>query len=81
VPVLSGNPALAEHLSGLPVHLTFAQGDVDDLARALLDFAATPREDRLVAGLELRRRTVERHSVDSWADAVIAVVREAGSGA
>jgi glycosyltransferase involved in cell wall biosynthesis len=76
VPVIASNPALEEHLSGLPVRLLFAQGDVDDLARTLVEFAASPAADRRAAGLELRRRAVERHSVDSWADAVVAAVRE-----
>jgi glycosyltransferase involved in cell wall biosynthesis len=76
VPVIAGNPALEEHLSGLPVRLLFAQDDVDDLARTLVEFAGSPPADRRATGLELRRRAVERHSVDSWADAVVAVVRE-----
>ncbi len=76
VPVIASNPALAEYLDGLPLRLDFRPGDADDLARALLDFAAAPRDVRDAAARELRRRVERGHSVDTWADRVIAVVEE-----
>ena len=76
VPVLASNTALAEFLDGLPVELRFRARDSEDLARALLRFAAAGPEARAAAGAELRRRVERSHSLDSWADAVVGAVRE-----
>lgn len=76
VPVIASNPALGEYLDGLPIRLDFRPGDADDLARALLDFAAAPADVRAQTGRELRRRVESGHSVDTWADRVTAIVDE-----
>ena len=79
VPVIASNPALHEFLDQLPVELRFPPRDAAALADRLLDFAAAPGEARAATGAELRRRVVRDHSVEHWADAVVAAVRETGS--
>jgi hypothetical protein len=74
--VIACNPALAEYLDGLPLELRFRAADPADLAARLRAFAAAPPEERARTGEELRRRAESGHSVDSWADAVAASVRE-----
>jgi glycosyltransferase involved in cell wall biosynthesis len=76
LPVIACNPALAEYLDGLPLELRFRPGDPQDLAERLRAFAAAPPGERARAGEELRRRVEAGHSVESWADAVAATVRE-----
>ena len=75
VPVFACNPYFDEFLSGLPVELHFGSDDAEDLARVLRSFAASDASSRDTAGRELRRRVETGHSVDSWADAVVATVR------
>ena len=74
VPVVASNAALAEFLGGVPLELSFPPRDADALARVLLELNAAGADERRRAGLELRRRVVEQHSLESWADAVAAVV-------
>jgi glycosyltransferase involved in cell wall biosynthesis len=76
VPVIASNPALAAFLHGLPLRLDFRPGDVDDLVRALREFGAASPATREQVGAELRRRVERGHSVDTWADRVLGVVRE-----
>ncbi len=76
VPVLSSNAALDDFLEGLPIRLRFAREDAEDLASALVEVDRAGPGVRAAAGLELRRRVVEGHSVGSWADAVL---RELGA--
>jgi glycosyltransferase involved in cell wall biosynthesis len=76
VPVLASNSALEEFLGGLPLRLRFPPGDADALAQLLIEFVATSPELREAAGDELRRRVVERHSLQSWGDAVTAVLAD-----
>ena len=64
-----------EFLGGLPVELHFGSEDDADLARVLRAFADADPARREEAGRELRRRVETGHSVDSWADAVVATVR------
>jgi glycosyltransferase involved in cell wall biosynthesis len=75
VPVMACNPHFDELLSDLPVELRFASGDDADLARVLRAFAETDAARRDETGRELRRRVERGHSVDSWADGVVATVR------
>jgi glycosyltransferase involved in cell wall biosynthesis len=78
VPVVASNTALDELLAGLPLRLRFAARDAADLAAVLREVDAAGAATRAAAGRELRRRVVEQHSVDHWADAVLAVAREEG---
>ena len=75
VPVLACNPYFDQLLGGLPVELHFGTGDDAHLARLLRAFADADPALREDAGRELRRRVEAGHSVDSWADAVVATVR------
>jgi len=75
VPVLACNPYFDEFLGGLPLELLFASDNDADLARVLHEFAGSDTGRREAAGRELRRRVETGHSIDSWADAVVATVR------
>lgn len=75
VPVLACNPYFDKFLGDLPLDLLFASDDEVDLARVLREFAEADTASREAAGFELRRRVETGHSIDSWADAVVATVR------
>ena len=75
VPVLACNPYFDEFLGNLPLELLFASDNDADLARVLHEFAGADADRRETAGRELRRRVETGHSIDSWADAVVATVR------
>jgi glycosyltransferase involved in cell wall biosynthesis len=75
VPVIACNPHFDTFLGGLSLELRFASGDAGDLARVLRAFASAQAAERTVAGLELRRRVEEGHSVETWADGVLRIVR------
>lgn len=76
VPVIACNPHFDGFLGGLAVELRFQSGDSDDLAERLLAFAASAPDARQEAGRELRRRVESGHSTETWAEGVVAVVRE-----
>ena len=76
VPVVACNPHFDDFLGGLPVELRFHSGDPADLARTLEAFAASSPEAREQAARELRRRVETGHSVETWADAVVRIVRQ-----
>jgi glycosyltransferase involved in cell wall biosynthesis len=69
MPVLASNAGFDDVL---PPGLRFSREDPGDLAARLRDLAA---RDRTELGRELRARVEQRHSVEHWADAVIAVAR------
>lgn len=71
-PVICSNPVLEDFVGGLPLRLLVPPRDPEALAAVLLEAAAAPVESRAQAGAELRRRVEAGHSLDSWADAVIA---------
>jgi len=75
VPVFACNPFFDELLADLPVELHFASDDDAGLARVVSAFVEADPGRRLEAGRELRRRVESGHSVDTWADAVVATVR------
>jgi glycosyltransferase involved in cell wall biosynthesis len=76
IPVVASTTALAEFLDGLPLELRFRARDPDDLARALAGLAAAGPEVRAQVGAALRLRVEKGHSVESWAEAVLATARE-----
>jgi glycosyltransferase involved in cell wall biosynthesis len=78
-PVVTTNAALAAFLGGLPLQLVAPPGNVAALARVLREVANAAPATRAAVGVELRRRVVEQHSLDHWADAVVATVREVRS--
>jgi glycosyltransferase involved in cell wall biosynthesis len=64
VPVLASNPVFDDLL---PPELRFARDDVDRLAELLRTFDPRRRP-------ELRERVADRHSVEHWADGLLATV-------
>ena len=66
LPVIASNPIFDEFLDPFP------REDVAELAKRLRAFQALPGAERGVIGRALREAVVERHSVDSWADKVLA---------
>jgi glycosyltransferase involved in cell wall biosynthesis len=80
VPVLSSAEAFAPLLDGAGLTLRFPPRDPAALADLLLAFAAAPPEARAATGRELRRRVEEGHSVESWADQVVALAGRLRAG-
>ena len=74
LPVVASNPALGEFLGGLPLELSFEPRDAAGLADRLLALDAAGSEQRAAIGAELRRRVVAGHSLESWADTVVAAL-------
>jgi glycosyltransferase involved in cell wall biosynthesis len=72
LPVLASNPVFDELFGSRP--LSFERDDARSLARRLLWFASLSAEERATIGRALRDRVAERHSVDTWADGVLAAV-------
>ena len=68
LPVLASNPALDELL---PAELLFPREDVNALAARITEIADA---DRAAIGRELRARVERDHSVEGWADRVLAVL-------
>jgi glycosyltransferase involved in cell wall biosynthesis len=59
----------------VPDELRFAGGDPASLAARLQDFAQLDAGARQRLGETMRERAAARHSVDSWADAVVGAIR------
>lgn len=72
VPVIASNPGFADLL---PAELRFERGNDVELADRLAAFAARSTDDRAELGHELRRRVEAGHSVDTWADRILALGR------
>ena len=72
-PVLVSNPLFDTLVDDLVPPLRFGRADPADLAERLASLAATPPPERELLGRSLRERVVARHSVDTWADGIIAM--------
>jgi glycosyltransferase involved in cell wall biosynthesis len=70
VPVLASNPVFDELFGEFP--LAFDRDDPENLAGRLRWFARLSPDERARIGRALRERVVRRHSVDTWADGVLA---------
>jgi glycosyltransferase involved in cell wall biosynthesis len=66
LPVLASNPSFAELVAPFP------RDDADELARRLRAFAVLSAPERARIGRELREKVAARHSVESWADGILA---------
>jgi glycosyltransferase involved in cell wall biosynthesis len=77
--VVATNASFAPLLDGLPLRLLAPSHDPAALAATLRGVANASEEARAAAGAELRRRVVESHSLDHWAETVIAVLGEVRS--
>lgn len=78
-PVISTNAAFAELLDGTGLPLLAPPADAAALAASIRAVAEAGIDVRARIGTELRRRVVRGHSLEHWADAVIAAVREVRS--
>jgi glycosyltransferase involved in cell wall biosynthesis len=70
-PVLVSNPSFAELLDGVDPALRFPLDDAEALADAFEHVARLSVDEATAIGQRLRERVVARHSVDSWADAIV----------
>ena len=68
LPVIASNPVFDELL---PEELRFDRESPQALAERLVSFAQLDPEARAAIGRELRERVAARHSVGSWADAML----------
>jgi glycosyltransferase involved in cell wall biosynthesis len=73
LPVLASNPVFDELFEGYP--LLFERDSPESLADRLRWFAALDASARAEIGRMLRERVAQRHSVDTWADGILAAAR------
>jgi glycosyltransferase involved in cell wall biosynthesis len=70
LPVLASNPVFDELFSGFP--LSFDRESPESLAERLRWFAGLSGAERAEIGRTLRERVAQHHSVDTWADGILA---------
>ena len=70
-PVIVSNPLFDELLDDLEPTLRFELDDVEELAARIVAVGSLDRAARGALGRTLRERVLARHSVGSWADAVV----------
>jgi len=70
LPVIASNPVFDDLFAGYP--LFFDRDSPESLAERLRWFAALGTDERAEIGRTLRERVAKRHSVDTWADGVLA---------
>jgi glycosyltransferase involved in cell wall biosynthesis len=70
LPVLASNPVFDELFSGFP--LSFDRDSPESLAERLRWFAGLSAAERAEIGRTLRERVAQHHSVDTWADGILA---------
>jgi glycosyltransferase involved in cell wall biosynthesis len=73
LPVLASNPVFDGLFDGYP--LLFERDSPESLAERLRWFARLDEGERAEIGRTLRERVAERHSVETWADGVLAAAR------
>jgi glycosyltransferase involved in cell wall biosynthesis len=72
LPVLASNPVFDELFDGY--QLSFARESPESLAERLRWFSTLGDEERAEIGRTLRARVAQKHSVESWADGVLAAI-------
>lgn len=75
-PPLVSNPAFQSVLEGLPLTLTFTEGNEHELAARIRDVAVADAAVGERTARELRRRVERNHSIAHWADGVVRVIEE-----
>ena len=73
LPVLASNPVFDELVDGYP--LLLERDSAESLADRLRWFAGLDESERAEIGRTLRERVALRHSVETWADGVLAAAR------
>jgi glycosyltransferase involved in cell wall biosynthesis len=73
LPVLASNPVFDELFAGFP--LSFERASPESLADRLRWFSALGSAERAEIGRRLRERVARHHSVDAWADGILAAAR------
>ena len=73
LPVLVSNPLFDSLLDDLVPPLRFDRESAAQLAERLMVMAALPVDERRTLGRTLRKRVIEQHSVESWADRIVAL--------
>jgi glycosyltransferase involved in cell wall biosynthesis len=73
LPVLASNPVFDELFDGYP--LLFERDSPESLADRLRWFGKLDDGERAEIGRTLRERVAQRHSVDTWADGILAAAR------
>jgi glycosyltransferase involved in cell wall biosynthesis len=74
LPVLVSNPGFAKLVAGLEPALDFPQDDADALAERIRGLVAAGAQGRERIGRELRMRVQREHSVEHWAERVLAEI-------
>jgi glycosyltransferase involved in cell wall biosynthesis len=78
-PVILSNEVFAPLVADLPVELFFDEGDETQLAARITALAQSDVAALNEAGEELRRRVSASHSLDRWADRVVAMSKGGAS--
>src|SRR6476646_5061507 len=73
LPVLASNPVFDELFDGYP--LLFERDSAESLADRLRWFAGLDEGERAEIGRTLRERVALRHSVDTWAEGILAAAK------
>jgi glycosyltransferase involved in cell wall biosynthesis len=73
--VLVASDGFEPLVRGIEPPLRFAQDDAASLAERILTLAALDAAQRAQIGAELRARVVRDHSVEHWAQAIVAAAR------
>jgi glycosyltransferase involved in cell wall biosynthesis len=70
LPVLASSPTFDELFSSF--HFSFERDDPESLADLLIKFSQLKADERRAIGMSLRARVEELHSLEAWADRVVA---------
>ena len=62
-------------LAGLPVPLVYPAGETRALAATLMQLAALAQSELAAVGSSLRERVESAHSLEGWADTILASIR------
>lgn len=75
LPVLVASDGFSPLVEGIEPQLRFVQDDAASLAERIRGLLAAGAAGRAAAGDELRQRVARDHSVEHWADAIVAAAR------
>ncbi len=78
VPVVTSNPAVQHELAAWGERLSFPAGDAARLAARVQGVLAWTEGERAAAAAAMRQLVVQRHSLEQWADRVVALLGTLG---